>query len=201
MFDSIVINTPEWIVLTKDDDPEDVFASLQLPLVFKPVRGGSSQGVTLLKDKEGVKEAFSTALNYDSTGRVMIEKLIDGRELTVGILDDEALPVIELKTPLEFYNYEAKYEAETTEYICPAPLDEDVEQKVKNIALEAFHSLSCHHFARADIMLDKNNIPYVLEVNTIPGFTSHSLLPKAAATAGIDFPSLCLKIIELAKKG
>jgi D-alanine-D-alanine ligase len=131
----------------------------------------------------------------------MIEKLIDGRELTVSILDGEALPVIELKTPLEFYNYEAKYEAETTEYLCPAPLNEEVGQKVKDIALEAYHSLACHHFARVDIMLDKKDVPYVLEVNTIPGFTSHSLLPKAAAAAGIDFPSLCLKIIELAKKG
>ncbi|MHC4870363.1 MAG: D-alanine--D-alanine ligase family protein [Planctomycetota bacterium] len=199
IFNKSKISTPRWIISSSLNELSEKLSEFSFPAVIKPVRGGSSQGVLIVNSHAEAKEAVFNAFNY--CREVMVEEFIAGRELTVGILDNESLPVIELRTSREFYDYKAKYEDDDTEYICPAELDEDVENGVRQLALKTFDALGAKDFGRVDIMLDNSNNPYVLELNVIPGFTSHSLLPKAAAVDGLSFPDLCLKIIELALIG
>ncbi len=130
----------------------------------------------------------------------MIEKFISGREVTVGILGNTALPVIEVVTNHQFYDYDAKYNDDKTQYLFDTIDDKKIVQKINDTALRSFKAIGCRDFSRVDMILSGDGIPYVIEINTIPGFTSHSLLPKAAAKAGIDMSRLCLKIIELAYK-
>jgi D-alanine-D-alanine ligase len=143
-----------------------------------------------------VKEAIGLAFSFDE--RVLLEKYISSRELTVGILDDLALPVIEIIPKKRFFDYEAKYKSGMTDYIVPAQLEDGVARKVQGVALKAHRLLGCFGCSRVDILLDKDATPFVLELNTIPGFTPTSLLPKAARVAGIDFAQLCMKLIQLA---
>ncbi|MFH1398140.1 MAG: D-alanine--D-alanine ligase [Candidatus Omnitrophota bacterium] len=166
------------------------------PLVIKPVTGGSSIGLSVVIKEEDLKQALDTAFCYDD--RIIIEQYIKGRELTVGVLDEEALPVIEIIPKKPFFDFEAKYQLGLTEYIVPAKLKDDIRKKVQDAGLSAHKLLGCYGFSRVDIILSEDNIPFVLEVNTIPGFTSTSLFPKAAKAIGIDFPQLCLKLLELA---
>jgi D-alanine-D-alanine ligase len=128
----------------------------------------------------------------------MIEEYINGREITVGILRKLPLPIIEIKTKTGFYDYEAKYIDEQTQYLFDTIDDAELAEKIAAAAIDCFNALGCRHFARADFILTKNGVPYVLEVNTIPGFTSHSLLPMAAAKTGLSMSDLCTKIIEAA---
>lgn len=195
-FEARDVNTPEWLTLCSPDDISAVKEKFKFPVVVKPVTGGSSQGVHIVKCEENLSEAISDAFKY--SGEVMIEYFVKGRELTVGILDGETLPVIELRTKREFYDYEAKYIDDDTEYLCPANLESGVLEKINKEAIKAFDAVGARDFSRVDIMIDESNHPYVLEVNIIPGFTSHSLLPKAAGVYGLDFPQLCEKIISLA---
>ncbi|MBI5875505.1 MAG: D-alanine--D-alanine ligase [Deltaproteobacteria bacterium] len=173
-------------------------APLQPPLIVKPNSQGSTIGVTVVKNKTDFTKAIKKALQYDDT--VLAERLIKGRELTVGILNSKALPIIEVRPKNKIYDFKAKYTKGMTEYIAPAPLPKMLEKKVVNVALRAFNSLGCRGSARVDIMLDEKNRPYVLEVNTVPGMTELSLLPKAAACAGISFPELAEKILIGATK-
>jgi D-alanine-D-alanine ligase len=152
--------------------------------------------VTLADDRQtytkGLDEVFATR-------RVaLVERRIFGRELTVGVLHTEGLPVVEIVPQEEFYNYQAKYFDDRTEYVVNPALPPGVEQQVRRIAAAAHGALGCRDFSRVDLLLDRAGGPFVLEVNTIPGFTTHSLLPKSAAAAGIDFPALCRYIVELA---
>jgi D-alanine-D-alanine ligase len=197
IFERAEVPTPRWCMIHESDVPEEAMArhEIGLPVVVKPVRGGSSQGVKLVHCQDGLRSAVDGALQYDGT--VLLETLVQGRELTVGILDGRALPVIELRTRREFYDYEAKYRDDDTEYLCPADLSEMVRTQVCEAALAANEAVGAEHFSRVDIMLDASGRPQVLEVNIIPGFTSHSLLPKAARADGIEFPNLCAKIVEL----
>jgi D-alanine-D-alanine ligase len=168
----------------------------KFPVVVKPAQEGSSIGVTLVRDKKDLKKGIATAFEYDSD--ILIESYVKGREMTVGILGDEPLPIVEIKTKAVFFDFQAKYQSDTTEYIVPADLPLDLTKKIQQMALKAFRAIGGSDFSRIDFILDENNNPFVLEINTIPGFTSHSLLPKAAAVAGYNFSALCLKIIQLA---
>ena len=167
-----------------------------LPVVIKPSTHGSSIGLSIVDKKEDLIKATQEALAFDEI--VVVEEYVQGRELTIGILDDKALPVIEIIPKKRFFDYEAKYQHGMTEYVVPAPLDEEVAFQVQRTALMAHKLLGCYGCSRVDVILDQNAVPVILEVNTIPGFTETSLLPKAAKKAGIDFSELCLKLIALA---
>lgn len=167
--------------------------NLKLPAVFKPKEEGSSIGVYIVKDKNQLKEVLNKIENLDD---YLIEEYIEGRELTVSILNGKVLPIIEIKTQSGFYDFENKYISNETQYLCPAPLTKNLEEKINDISLKCYNYLNCKGAIRVDIILSKDNNPFVLEINTIPGMTDHSLLPKAAAYVGISFDNLVEKIIE-----
>jgi len=186
----------ETIVLTPGLLPN---LTIKAPLVIKPPLEGSSVGVQIVHDQEEVPGALmKAAIKYDE---VLVEEFIQGKELTVGILDNKALPVIQIIPPEGVYDMASKYPwlsgARGSQYICPAELDEETTQKVQAAALAAHQSLGVEIYSRVDVLLDADNEPFVLEANTIPGMTETSLLPKAAAAAGINFPTLCKTIAEL----
>jgi len=168
---------------------------LGFPLVVKPANHGSSIGLSLVEAAAGIPAAIALAFQFDE--RVIIEERILGRELTVGVLDEAALPVIEIIPKNKFFDFAAKYQAGLTDYIIPARLAEGIAGKVRQAALAAHKLLGCFGCSRTDIILSRDGLPYVLEVNTIPGMTATSLLPKAAKIIGIDFNRLCLKLLEL----
>ncbi len=182
--------------------------NLPLPFVIKPPREGSSVGVHIVREEPEIDAALADAANYDVVA--MVEAFIDGKELTVGVVDGEALPIIHIKPRSGFYNMENKYPwlnagsdggeppaDRGSEYVCPAELDGDTTSRVQEAALAAHRALGIEIYSRVDLLLSADGHPYVLEVNTIPGMTETSLLPKAAAAAGIDFPTLCERIAEL----
>jgi D-alanine-D-alanine ligase len=171
-------------------------SKLGLPLVVKPATHGSSIGLSIVDKEEDLGKAVDLAFSFDE--RILVEEYIRGREVTVGILNELALPVIEIIPKNRFFDFEAKYQAGMTEYVVPAQLEERIAKKIQDAALSAHKLLGCFGCSRADMILGQGDIPYVLEVNTIPGFTSTSLLPKAAKITGIDFTQLCLKLIGLA---
>ncbi len=164
--------------------------------VVKPIRQGSSVGVSIVS---GVREAVETARRTaQKFGDCMIEEFIAGRELTVGILCDEALPIIEIRPKTGFYDYHAKYVDERTQFLFDTIGKPALARQIQSAAMDCFVALGCRDFARVDFILGRDNRAYALEVNTIPGFTSHSLLPKAAAKAGLSMSDLCARIIEAA---
>ncbi|HBU05063.1 MAG TPA: hypothetical protein DEA95_00240 [Nitrospiraceae bacterium] len=165
-----------------------------MPWVVKPGGEGSSVGVSIVRDKGQIESALKTGFSCGS--EIIIEKYIEGREIHIGILNDRALGGVEVKTSLEFYSYEAKYRAGLTEYILPPQIDEAVYMKAKDIALSANIALGCLGATRVDLKIDNDGNPYVLEVNTIPGMTETSLLPKIAKEAGLDFPALVEEILK-----
>ena len=171
--------------------PDKIF-----PLVIKPASGGSSIGLSIVDEPQTLREAIETAFKYDR--RVIAEEYIEGREMTVGIFEDAPLEAIEIKSKRRFFDYQAKYGPGQTEYIVPAPVSWEVMGLLKETALKAHNLLGCSFFSRVDIILDKTNKPFILEVNTIPGFTATSLLPKAALAKGIAFPDLVARISEAA---
>jgi len=166
------------------------------PLVIKPATHGSSIGLSIIDSEKDVGGALDLAFSFDE--RIIVEEYIGGRELTVGILDESALPVIEIIPKKAFFDFEAKYQTGMTEYVVPAQLEDEIAEKTKRAALSAHKLLGCFGCSRVDLILNKDLVPVVLEVNTIPGLTSTSLLPKAARVVGIDFYQLCLKLIQLA---
>lgn len=170
--------------------------TLPLPVVVKPPREGSSVGCHLVFDESAWDDAFAEALTHDE--EVLVQPFISGREFTVGIVDGEVLPVVEIVPESGWYDYSAKYEADTTRYVVPAELSFEKTQEMQTVAKKAFDTLGARGFGRVDFRMTPVGGLFVLELNTIPGFTSHSLLPKAAAVAGMDFPSLCSRIIETA---
>ncbi|MCX5700919.1 MAG: D-alanine--D-alanine ligase [Candidatus Omnitrophica bacterium] len=187
--------TPRSKVLTKNLQHIASLDHLGLPLVIKPASHGSSIGLSIVAKPKEIPKAIRLAFKFDK--RIIIEEYIKGRELTVGILDNMALPVIEIVPKHSFFDYQAKYQKGLTEYIVPARLSPAVAKRVKEAALSAHKLLGCFGCSRADIILDNKNNPVILEINTIPGFTSTSLLPKAARESGVDFVSLCIKLIML----
>lgn len=189
---------PRYCLIEKDApleiSPEGV-KGLSLPIVVKPATHGSSIGLSIVGQVQDLKQAIELAFSFDD--RVILEEYIKGRELTVGILDERALPVIEIIPKRNFFDFQAKYQAGLTDYVVPAQLDKEVTRKVQAAALKAHQTLGCFGCSRVDIILTDNR-PIILEANTIPGFTQTSLLPKAASVAGIEFGELCLKLINLA---
>ena len=196
------IPVPPFVIVTSErlkDDSRFTFhvsrftshsspASFPFPWVIKPVSEGSSVGVEIVKDESQVQRALDTAFSY-GTG-VIVEKYIEGKEVQIGILNNEILGGVEVKPSLEFYNYKAKYTAGLTEYIFPPRLDAKTYEKTAEAALSAHKALGCGGATRVDLIVDSSQRPFVLEVNTIPGMTETSLLPKIAKNAGLDFPVL-----------
>ncbi len=199
IFSSAGVATPKVIEFDSNIDHnklKEQLHSLSDKFVIKPVTQGSSVGVCIVSS---VKDAIDAAeKTFSEFGDCMIEEFISGKELTVGILCGKALPIIEIRPKNGFYNYHAKYIDDQTQYLFNTIPQPGVVAKISQSAIDCFNALGCRHFARIDFILDDKNNPYVLEANTIPGFTSHSLLPKAAAKAGLSMSKLCKKIVETA---
>jgi len=192
------LNVPRYMILESSsfNSNQVVYSELHLPWVVKPATHGSSIGLSIIDRSEDLDKALELAFGFDE--RVLIEEYIEGRELTVGILEDRALSVIEIRPKKRFFDFQAKYEYGMTQYFVPAQLDGDITHQVQETALLAHKLLGCFGFSRVDMMLNRRNIPFVLELNTIPGLTLTSLLPKAAKAEGIDFGQLCLRLLKLA---
>jgi D-alanine-D-alanine ligase len=188
------IPTAKFVVLNsaKAPWPKD----WQPPLVVKPVRQGSSVGLQFVESTVDWQNALVEAMKFDS--EVLVEEKIVGRECTVGILAGEALPVVEVRPKAGSYDYQNKYTAGRTEYFCPAPVDAATTRGVQEAALGAFKAVGGRDYARVDVMLRAGGEPVVLEVNTLPGMTETSLLPKAAAAAGLNYAQLCQRMVDLA---
>lgn len=188
------VRTPDYEVLC-----DGGICLLDPPVVVKPACQGSTIGVHRVMDDREWDDAVRDARRYGPD--VIVERFVSGRELTVGIVDEETLPVVEIVAPDGWYSYEAKYTKGETRYLAPAPIDEALARECRDLALMAFRALNCRGFGRVDLRCDAAGRPYVLELNSIPGFTETSLLPKAAAVAGMTFPELCARIMELARVG
>lgn len=166
------------------------------PVILKPSRQGSSVGLQFVDRIEQFPGALADSLRFG--GEVLMEERILGRETTVGILEDQALPIVEVRPQDGVYDYTNKYTAGRTEYLCPAPFDAATTARIQSAALGAFRAIGGRDYARVDVMVRADSSPVVLEVNTLPGMTATSLLPKAAAAAGLNFPTLCQRLIDLA---
>lgn len=194
VWQALDLPTAKYRVLRNEQDLQGLVGELGLPLFLKPACEGSSVGVGKVNHEEDLLEAFRTTAAVGD--EVIAEQFIAGAELTVGILNGVALPAIRMTTDHEFYDYEAKYHSDDTQYFCPAGLSQELEEKVRRIALSAFEALACDVWGRVDLMLNEASEPQLLEVNTIPGMTSHSLVPMAAAAVGISFDDFVLKVLE-----
>jgi D-alanine-D-alanine ligase len=166
------------------------------PVVLKPLRQGSSVGLQFVDRVADWSASLTEAFRFDT--QVLMEEKISGRETTVGILDSEALPIVEVRPKTGVYDYQSKYTAGATEYLCPAPFDDAVTARIQAAALDAFEAVGGRDYARVDIMVRFSGEPVVLEINTLPGMTETSLLPKAAAAAGLGYAQLCQRMIQLA---
>ncbi|MBL8272263.1 MAG: D-alanine--D-alanine ligase [Xanthomonadales bacterium] len=190
--------TPRYASYRPGDDVREAIADLGLPVVVKPSHEGSSVGITRVRSPADLSAAIELAARYD--GELVIEQLIEGGEYTVGILDGEALPSIRIVPPGEYYDYHAKYVSDDTQYLCPG-LEGEAEARMRALALRAFEASGASGWGRVDVMRDRQGENWLLEVNTTPGMTSHSLVPKAARAVGIDFPGLCWRILETSLRG
>lgn len=196
------ISTPACLIVNKKESgiKEKIMQRFSLPVVIKPASQGSSIGVEIVKEENQLDEALANAFKYSRD--ILVEEFIGGKELTVSMMQKDgevvALPVIHIAPHSGMYDYHSKYTKGATEYICPADLDEETTKKVQEISKQAYEVLGCSGVARADVMLDEEGNGYVLEINTVPGMTATSLVPKAAAAAGISFPELCNIILQSA---
>ncbi len=187
------LKTPAYKRIEDNTDLSELIKELGFPLMVKPVHEGSSIGISKVNNEKELKTAYQIAKKLDDI--VIAEQWITGTEYTASILNEKALPLIRLETPREFYDYEAKYQLNNTQYHCPSGLDEKKENKIKEIALKAFECIGASGWGRVDFMIDKNNNPWLIEINTIPGLTSHSLVPMAAKKNGDNFNELIKQII------
>lgn len=186
--------TPKWFVMQSEQDLDQCIAQLGFPVIVKPAQEGSSIGMSKANNREELVAALQLALQYHCD--VYAEQWVQGSEYTVGVLSDEALPVIRLQTPNEFYDFDAKYRANTTQYHCPCGLSPEREQQLQDLAVKACRGLNVKGWARVDVFIDSNDCSQLIEVNTVPGMTDHSLVPMAAKAAGIDFNELVWRILE-----
>ena len=194
LFDACGIPTPEYAVIRHRADAVIAVEKFGFPLILKPIGEGSSVGMSKVFAQEDLAAAVDLALEYGDVA--LAERCIVGDEMTVGILQGQALPTIRIETPRVFYDYRAKYESDRTSYHCPGTTDAAMEKRYAELAVAAFAELGCTGWGRVDFMTGSDGEPQVLEVNTIPGMTSHSLVPMAAQEAGIDFEELCWRILE-----
>lgn len=197
-FEAAGVTTPEWEVIRANERP-----TFPIPFVIKPPRQGSTVGVYIIKSADELESALAEARKFDR--ELLVEKFVPGRELTIGILGDQALPILEIIPKGGFYDFTNKYPflnpqaGGGAEHVCPAKIEEALTRKIQELALRAHRSIGLRVYSRVDVMLPENAEPSVLEVNTIPGMTEASLLPEAAAAAGISYADLCLRIIELSR--
>ena len=188
------IPTPKYRVLSDELGENELITELGLPMIFKPVSQGSSIGITKVNNKAEIAPAWVSARNYEET--VIAEQWVEGREYTIAMLDGKALPVIRLETSRSFYDYDAKYQSNDTQYHCPCGLSEALEKQIQKLAMQAFNATEASGWGRVDVMLDKNDQPWFLEANTVPGMTDHSLVPMAAKAKNISFNELVIKILQ-----
>jgi D-alanine-D-alanine ligase len=190
---SLGLPTPRYVRLSSSADMQAAVRSLGLPVIVKPSCEGSSVGVTRVFRDEDLNAAVELAAKYP--GELLLEQLIQGEEYTVSILGEQVLPTIRIVPKGEYYDYHAQYVAEDTQYLCPG-LQDAAEEEMQELALAAFKAAGCSGWGRVDVMRDKQGNNYLLEVNTAPGMTSHSLVPKAARAIGIEFDELVWRILE-----
>lgn len=188
------ISTPDFVIVTSSGDAKLAADELGFPLIIKPSGQGSSVGISKVFDLAELPGAVDLALGYG--GPALAERCIIGSESTVAVLQGQALSSIRIETPRVFYDYRAKYESDKTEYHCPGTADAQLESLYHDAAIAAFEVLGCTGWGRVDFMTGSDGVPQVIEINTIPGMTSHSLVPMAAKSAGIDFAELCWRILE-----
>jgi len=194
LFQQAGIATPEYVVVYSPGDAKLAADVLGFPLVIKPAGQGSSVGLSKIFDASELSAAVDLALSFASPA--LVERCIVGVESTVTVLQGQALSSIRIETPRVFYDYRAKYESDSTQYYCPGTDDAELERRFHDMAVAAFSVLGCEGWGRVDFMTGSDGVPQVLEVNTIPGMTSHSLVPMAAKVAGIDFEELCWRVLE-----
>ncbi|MGO4551555.1 D-alanine--D-alanine ligase [Lysobacter sp. 2RAF19] len=196
---SLGLPTPKYVQLGKGADVHAAAMSIGLPVIVKPAAEGSSVGVSRVYEEKDLDAAVELAKRYideEARGELLMEQLIEGDELTVAVLGETALPSIRIVPKGQWYDYHAKYVAEDTQYVCPG-LDGDAEDEIRRLSVAAFKAVDCSGWSRVDVMRDRASGKfYLLEVNTAPGMTSHSLVPKAARQVGIDFEELCWRILE-----
>ena len=197
-FEAAGVTTPRWQIIGPEQRP-----TLPLPFVVKAPRQGSSVGVYIIKSADELENGLAEARKFDR--RLLVEEFVSGRELTVGILGDQPLPIIEMIPKSGFYDFTNKYPflnpqaGGGAEHVCPASIEERLTREIHDLALRAYRSIGLRVYSRVDVLLPDNGVPTVLEVNTIPGMTEASLLPEAAGVAGISYEDLCLRIIELSR--
>lgn len=193
------LSTPDFELVKADSDFTAIEKRLGLPMFVKPANEGSSIGISKVKTAGGLKAAYELAAQSDPL--VIAEQFVGGGEYTVGILGEQALPIIRIVPKNEFYDYEAKYLRDDTEYRCPSGLSAEKEAQIQQEALLAFKTIGCKGWGRVDFLMDEAGQHYFLEVNTSPGMTDHSLVPMAAKVAGMSFEQLVIRILELADVG
>lgn len=190
---AVGLPTPPFAVIGGRDDFARVIATVGLPLFVKPACEGSSIGMSKVESADALEAAWETARGFDSP--VFAERWIDGSEYTASLVGEQVLPLIRIETPRVFYDYTAKYHADDTRYHCPCGLEAAEEQRIAALARRAFDALGCGGWGRVDFMRDRAGQPWLIEVNTVPGMTDHSLVPMAARAAGIEFDELVLRIL------
>ncbi len=188
------LSTPKFIWVSKQTPLNLAEFTIPFPVIVKPTHEGSSIGMRKVNDVSALEEAVVYAQQFDS--EVLIEQWITGREYTAAILNGEVLPLIELKTAHEFYDFEAKYCSNETQYLCPCDLDGALQSTLKTIVLNAFNVIGAQGWGRVDFMLDEQNRPWLIELNTVPGMTDHSLVPMAAKATGRSFETLVVEILQ-----
>jgi D-alanine-D-alanine ligase len=193
--------TPGYRALTHVSEVTAAATALGLPLMMKAPHEGSTLGIVKATEVAELTHAYEVAAQYDEV--VLAEQFVAGRELTVALLgrgkDARALPVIEIVAPQGNYDYQHKYFSDDTQYLCPAPLEQTLATEIAEISVKAYRALGCEGWGRADLMLDQNNRPWLLEMNTSPGMTGHSLVPMAAKAIGMSYPELCMQILKDAR--
>ena len=195
MWQAVGLPTPGYELLDVNSDLVAVAEKLSLPLFVKPVNEGSSVGISKVKKLSELRPAYVEAAKYDQL--VMAEEFVSGGEYTVAILGKQALPVIKIESAKEFYDFEAKYLRNDTRYLCPSGLSQEKEVEMQRLALKSFALIGGSGWGRVDFLMDEANRPYLLEINTVPGMTDHSLVPMAARQAGMSFEQLVLNILDL----
>jgi D-alanine-D-alanine ligase len=188
------LTTPQWYTLTSKQDFETCVEQLGFPMIIKPVREGSSIGMSRVNNVAELGAGYRLASEFDSS--VYAEAWVDGEEYSVGLIAGQVLPVIRVKTPNSFYDYEAKYLSNSTEYFCPSGLTKVKEERLMKLAEKAFEVVGVTGWGRVDLFIDHDDQDQLIEINTVPGMTDHSLLPMAAKVAGIDFDELVMRILE-----
>ena len=196
IWQAMALPTPDFTVIDSQESCLQALTTLGLPLIIKPVLEGSSIGMSKVEDKEELIPAWQKA--QQCGGTVIAERWIEGDEYTAAILDGRVLPMMKLKTSHKFYDYDAKYDAEDTQYICPCGLPDDRESDLAELSKKAFDAVNAFAWGRVDFIVDEENQPWLIEVNTVPGMTGHSLVPMAAKQAGLSFDDLVLSILAMA---